>query len=64
MPRYLLYVALHDGDGTSAEFDDLDEVVDAVTELTRKTFESGRNLVTFSVGDMSETVKEEVDGQG
>lgn len=58
MARYLLYVALHGEGDSSAEFDELDEVVEAVSELTRKTFEEGRNMVTFSVGDISQTVKE------
>jgi hypothetical protein len=53
--KYLLYVALEQGDGQSDDFDTLDEVVEAVSELTRKTFESGRRLVTFSVGDMELT---------
>lgn len=53
--KYLLYVALEQGEGSSADFDTLDEVVDAVSELTRNTFESGRRLVTFSVGDMELT---------
>lgn len=65
MARYLLYVALMEEGESSAEFDELDEVVEAVTELTRKTFESGRRMVTFSVGDMSDTIKEEeVHAQG
>lgn len=55
MARYLLYVALEHGEGASEEFDTLDEVVEGVTELTRRTFESGRRLVTFSVGDMELT---------
>lgn len=58
--KYLLYVALEQGDGQSDDFDTLDEVVEAVSELTRKTFESGRRLVTFSVGDMELTEIESV----
>lgn len=59
MARYLLYVALHGEGESSAEFDTIDEVADAVSELTRKTFESGRNMVTFSVGDISQTISED-----
>lgn len=63
--RYLLYVALHEEGDSSAEFDTIDEVVEAVSELTRKTFESERLMITFSVGDISGTIREEeVHGQG
>lgn len=59
MGKYLLYVALHGAGDSSAEFDTVDEVVDAVATLTRNTFEEGHPMVTFSVGDISETVREE-----
>jgi hypothetical protein len=58
--KYLLYIALEEGEGASSDFDTLDEVVEAVGELTRNTFESGRRLVTFSVGDMELTEVESV----
>lgn len=59
MGRYLLYVDLPEdgGDGTT-ELDTVEECVEAVSQLVRNTFESGRRLVTFSVGDMEATLQE------
>lgn len=59
MGRYLLYVALEDGGGSSEEMDNVDEIVEVASELIRKTFGSGRRLVTFSIGDMAETIIED-----
>lgn len=59
MNHYLLYAALHGAGNSSAEFDTVEEVVEAVSTLVRNTFEEGHQMVTFSVGDISETVREE-----
>lgn len=54
MARYLLYVALHEEGDSQAEFETVDECVEAAGELIRKTFGSGRQLVTFSIGDITD----------
>lgn len=61
--RYLLYVALEEGNGSTQEMDSVDECVEVASELIRKTFGSGRRLVTFSIGDMAETIIEEIQSE-
>lgn len=66
MSRFLLYVAGESGNGQSIELDTAEEAVAAVTELCQKMVDSDNiRLLTFSLGDMEATIKEEeVHGQG
>jgi hypothetical protein len=60
MAKYLFYVKLSGGGEAFSDADSIDEAVEMAGELIRNTFGSGYNLVTFSVGDVSDWSSEEV----